>query len=80
MFESIKKLTKDALTENDNQTFEIGRILWAAAVVIGLMLETISVFTSFKFDLQAYGIGVGALLGSGGVIVALKAKVESVAQ
>lgn len=80
MFESIKKFMKHALTEVDNETFEIGRILWAIAVVLGLTIETFSVFGDYKFDLQAYGVGVGSLLGAGGVVTALKAHVESAAK
>jgi len=76
MFESIQSFLRNILTENDNQTYEIVRVLWAVAVVLGLTLETLSVFWHFNFDLQAYGLGTGTLLGAGGIATALKAHVE----
>ena len=76
MIEQIKKFFKDCLTEANNETYEIGRTLWAVAFVIGLVLEIISVFYKINFNLQQYGIGIGALLTAGGLVNALKSNVE----
>lgn len=41
-------------------------VWWAACVVVGLSLEIYSVLTRAPFDLQAFGIGVGALMAGAG--------------
>ena len=77
MFKSIKNFLSDMLTETDNETYEIGRFLWAISVMLGLTLESLSVLKGYTFDLQAYGVGAATLLGAGGVINALKVHVEN---
>ena len=74
---SIIAFLKNILTEVDNETFEIGRVLWAISVTIGLTLTVTAFFTGNAFDLQAYGVGTGTLLGAGGIVNALKSHVEN---
>jgi len=76
MWQSIATFTRHCLTGADNQTYDIGRVLWALAFLVGLSLVVASFLTGRAFDLQQYGIGVGALLTGGGVSLALKAKTE----
>jgi hypothetical protein len=56
-----KKLL-EVITGDDNVTFEPAYFLGAFAFLIGLMLEVYSVLAVRTFDLQSYGLGVGALL------------------
>ena len=62
----LKKLL-ELITGEDNVTIEPAYFWWAASLAVGLALEIYSVTTGKTFDLQAYGIGVGALLGLGGL-------------
>lgn len=58
-------------TEDDNETFDIGRTLWAAGVLVFLFLAVYSVVQrpDHTFDAQAYGIALAAVLGAGGGMV-----------
>ncbi len=73
---AIKQFIKDCLTGIDGESFDIGRVLWALAFLIGMGLEIYSVIEGKQFDLQAFGIGVGALLLAGGGALNLKSKTE----
>jgi uncharacterized membrane protein len=50
------------ITGDDNATLEPSYAFSALAILIGLGLEVYSVVTGKPFDMQAYGIGAGALL------------------
>lgn len=76
MWPNVKKFTKDCVTGIDGQSYDLGRVLWALAFLIGIALEVFCVVTARTFDLQQYGIGVGALLVAGGASLNLKAKTE----
>lgn len=70
------KFIRDCFTVANGIDYDLGRILWALAFLVGVGLEIYCVITHRTFDLQQYGIGVGALLlaGSGGL--KLKANTE----
>ena len=72
----ILKFINDILTGIDGESYDVGRLLWVLAFVIGMGLEIYSVITGTKFDLQAYGVGVGALLLTGGAALGLKSGTE----
>ncbi len=72
----LKKFLKDSLTTANGVDYDLGRILWALAFLVGIGLEIFAVITHRTFDLQQYGIGVGALLLAGGGALNLKAKTE----
>lgn len=76
MFSLIKKFTKDSLTVANGVDYDLGRVLWALAFLVGVGLEVFCVITRRTFDLQQYGIGVGALLLAGSGALNLKAKTE----
>ncbi|MTD34046.1 hypothetical protein [Paludibacterium denitrificans] len=61
----MKKLL-EAITGDDNVTIEPAYLWWALAILVGIGLEIYSVVTGKPFDLQSYGVGVGALLVGGG--------------
>jgi hypothetical protein len=63
---------KHILTESDNSTYDVGRVLWAVGVLVFLFL---TVYCTVKhdepsFDAQAFGIGFAAVLAAGGGMVA----------
>lgn len=76
MGSAIMKFCKDCITGIDGQSYDIGRVLWVLAFLVGIGLEIVSVWTRRYFDLQAYGLGVGALLVAGGAALNLKSKTE----
>jgi uncharacterized membrane protein len=57
----FKKLL-DLVTGDDNATLEPSYAFSALAILIGLGLEVYCSVTGKPFDMQAYGIGAGALL------------------
>jgi hypothetical protein len=67
---------KHCFTGADNTTFDVGRVLWALAFLIGMGLSVFSVVTSKPFDLQAFGIGAGMLLAAGAGALKLKESTE----
>ena len=64
---SLLKKLLEAITGEDNQTIEPAYLWWALSVLVGLGLEVYSVVAGKPFDLQAYGVGVGALLVGAGL-------------
>lgn len=56
----------ELITGDDNRTIEPAYFWWGVAIVVGLGLEIYSVVTGKAFDLQAYGIGIGALMIAAG--------------
>lgn len=76
MMQSVFKFLNDTLTGIDGESYDIGRVLWALAFLIGLGLEIYCVVTKTPFDLQQFGVGVGALLLAGGYSLRLKSSTE----
>lgn len=72
----MNKFIKDMLTGIDGESYDIGRVLWAIAFLVGIGLTIVAYLQGNKFDLQTYGIGVGALLLSGSGGLKLKSKTE----
>lgn len=64
---SLLKKLLEAITGEDNQTIEPAYLWWALSVTVGLGLEIYCVVVGKPFDLQQYGIGVGALLAGAGL-------------
>ncbi len=73
---AVKQFIKDCLTGIDGESFDIGRVLWALAFLVGMGLEIYAVIEGRSFDLQAFGFGVGALLLAGGGALKLKSNTE----
>ncbi|MHB8252793.1 MAG: amino acid ABC transporter substrate-binding protein [Acidiferrobacter sp.] len=73
----MMKLLKDCFTTADGESFDIGRVLWAQGVMVFLGLAIYSVVgQGHPFDMQGFGIGLGATLAAGGAALGLKAKTE----
>ena len=76
----MRKHIKDMLTETDNETVDVVRVLALLAIAIGLGLQVWVVIRWIgpapqAFDIQSFGIGIGATFA--GVGAALKMKPET---
>ena len=73
----MMKLLKDCFTTADGESFDVGRVLWAQGVIVFLGLAIYSVVgQGHPFDMQSFGIGLGATLAAGGAALGFKAKTE----
>ena len=72
MFSAIRQI----LTDADNQTHNVLRhgVFWGFLALVGL--QAFSVYKGQAFDVQSFGVSVGALLGLGGVGIGVSAKAE----
>jgi len=71
------KFFVDMFTGPDNSTGDLGRVLLAVAVLtaIGLTIYSV-VWKNVPWDVNQYGIGIGALLFGGGGMLLLKRSTE----
>lgn len=68
---------KDMITGSNNETFDIGRVLWALAVLTFLALAIYAVVGRGQpWDAQSYGTGLGLVLAAGGAALGFKAHTE----
>jgi len=68
----IGEACKNVLTESDNETYSMLKILALISVAIGMGLEVyVIVAKAQTFDIQNFGIGVGALLAGAGAALRL---------
>jgi len=75
----LASLLKDMLTGIDGESYDIGRVLGAAAVVVYLALGVVGICKAtadHPFDFQGYGIGFGSLVAGVGVLLRLKQDTE----
>jgi O-antigen ligase len=72
------KLLKDLITGFDNETADIAPITAAciSLTYVGLAIYDV-VWHGKAFDMQAFGIGAGAVIGAVGVALGLKNKWEA---
>lgn len=69
-------LMKQIFTGKDNETLDIGRILWAQIAIGYMLLSGYNIFANNQFDAVAWGTGAAAILGSGGAALGLKSGTE----
>ncbi len=71
---------KSMLTGVDNETHDFGRYIGVLSILVALGLQVyVVVFKGQSFDLQNYGIGIGALVAGLGAMLKLKESTEPVA-
>lgn len=64
---------RHCLTGQDNQTYDIARVLAALSVVVFLSLTVYSVIhLGQAWDAQQFGIGLGSVFGATGAFIKLK--------
>ena len=68
------------LTGRDNKSADIGRILFAAAIVTAIVLEAfVVVWRNIAFDLVQFCGGISSILLAGGASLAVKSQTEPAA-
>lgn len=72
----MKNVIKHWFTGPDNQTWDVGRVLWAAVVIEFMALAAYALYKGQAFDAVAYGTGAGLVLAGGGVAIGMKANSE----
>jgi hypothetical protein len=73
----MRDVIRQLVTESDNTTHDLYRYLALASIVVGLSLMIYSVVVKGQpFDMQTFGIGVGALFAGVGVALGLKKEGE----
>lgn len=70
------KLFKDWFTENDGVSYDPIRMLAVVGVIEFLALAAHTAITTHTFDLQGFGVGLGAVLAAAGAAVGIKAGTE----
>ena len=72
------KLFKDILTEDDGQTYCMARVCVFIGVLSFCAIGMAHVFKGIPIDFSQFGIGFGAILGGGGVLIGGKAATQKV--
>ena len=72
----LTRLLIELLTERDNDTFDIGRVLAALTIVVFLGLSVYTTVNTGKFDAQEFGIGAGSVFAGLGGYIAMKKEVK----
>ena len=70
------KALKHMFTGVDNETWDIGRILWAKMSFVYCLVSGYHAVVHGNFDPQNWAIGASAILAGGGGGLALKSKTE----
>ncbi len=66
---------KHWFTGKDNESFEIGRALWALSVLATIAYQGVAIWVKGQaFNPVEFGAGVAALLAAGGFGIAVKDK------
>lgn len=69
----IRDVVRQLMTESDNVTHDLYRYLAVLSILVGLGLAVYSVgWKNQPFDMQTFGVGVGALFAGVGVALGLK--------
>lgn len=69
----LRKVLRDWFTGPDNEHYEMGRFLWFASVLAAIAYPGAAMyFNKQAFDVQAFCLGLAAILAAGGFGVAQK--------
>ena len=69
----LREIIRECMTESDGITHDLYRYLSVLSIVVGLGLQVYSiVWRGQAFEMQTFGIGVGALFAGVGVALGLK--------
>lgn len=69
---TIRDVIRQLVTEADNVTHDLYKYLAVGSIITGLGLQIYKVVHGADFDMQTFGIGVGALFAGVGVALGLK--------
>lgn len=73
---SLKDMLRNTFTGKDNQTLDLGRLLWAKGVFVYFALTVYDLYNNGKFDAMDWATGLGIVLAAGGAALAMKANTE----
>ena len=77
---TVKEHTFRVFAGKDNNTLDLGRILWALGTLVYFALSIHSVWHGTTFDPVAWGTGFGAVLAAGGAALWMKKDTEPESQ
>jgi len=63
-------------TGKDNKTLDLGRVLWAQAVLAFFGVAFVNVYNGNPIDFISFGTGIAAVLAAGGAAIGLKSSTE----
>lgn len=70
---ALRDVVRQLLTESDNVTHDLYRYLAIGSILTGLGLQIYAIgWRGQTFDMQTFGIGIGALFAGVGVALGLK--------
>lgn len=68
---------KNLFTGKDNQTWNLARVSWGMCTFVFLVLSSYDViWLKHAFVMQDFGLGIGAIMASGGAAVGFQGKTE----
>lgn len=73
---SIKTVVTQLMTESDNVTHDLFRYLVLIAFVNGLVEHWYATANHLEFDMERYGIGLGALIVAVAPILAVRGYID----
>ena len=68
----LGRFLRDCLTCGDGATYDDARVLAVLAILVALGCTVYSTWHEGKFDIQSFGIGIGALFSGLGVHLKLR--------
>jgi len=74
----MQKIITHLFTETDNKTHDLFRYLCFVSIVVGLGLSIYATIFEKHFDIENFGIGVGALFAGVGASLKLKPEAKGV--
>lgn len=70
---NIGTIFRHFFTGRDNQSFELGRALWALGTIAMIVYQGVAIwYKGQPFSPTEFGIGFGSILAAGGVGIAAK--------
>ena len=74
----MNKFIQDIFTEKDGLSWSLARVGWGLSlfVFLGLAVWDVTIQKS-HFDMQSFGIGLGAVIAAGGISIGWQAKTEA---
>lgn len=73
----IANVLRGFFTSCDNQSFELGRALWALSVVALCICQGVALWKGQAFSPTEFGTGAAAILAAGGFGIAAKDKANA---
>ncbi len=74
----MNKFVQDIFTEKDGVSWSMARVGWGMSLLTFLALAIWDVTVQKShFDMQSFGIGLGAVIAAGGIAIGWQAKTEA---